>query len=101
MSTVGYGDFAPVTQRGRFVGIFVITVGVALFGVVTGFLANKFVGSGEDVSEAPEPGLSPEDLAAILGEIKALRAEQEHSYTELESKLEGLKLLLHENKAQD
>lgn len=101
MSTVGYGDYAPVTIRGRVIGIFVIIVGVALFGVVTGFLANKFVGSGEEAAEAPEPKSSSGELAALLDEMRALRAEQERSYAELESRLEGMKLLLQENTQQD
>ncbi len=62
MSTVGYGDLVPVTVRGRLIGVFVIIVGVALFGVVTGFLANRFVGSGEDATDAPEAQLRSEDL---------------------------------------
>lgn len=101
MSTVGYGDFVPVTQQGRLIGVFVILVGVALFGVVTGFLANKFVGSGGEAPLAAEPNLSPGDLAAILDEIRTLRAEQERSRTELDAKLEGMKLLLQENMQQD
>ncbi len=43
IATVGYGDKYPVTNAGRIVGIIVMTVGVGLFGVVTGFLANKFL----------------------------------------------------------
>jgi voltage-gated potassium channel Kch len=85
MSTVGYGDLVPVTERGRLIGIFVIIVGVALFGVVTGFLANKFVGSGEVAPGPAESVSSPGDLAAVLAEIKALRAEQERSQAELAS----------------
>lgn len=97
MSTVGYGDFTPVTQQGRVIGIFVIIVGVALFGVVTGFLANKFVGSGEEAPEAAESITSPGDLAAILAEIKALRAEQQRSQAELAS----MKSLLQEKTEGD
>jgi len=33
--------------------------------------------------------------------MRALRAEQERSYAELESRLEGMKLLLQENTQQD
>lgn len=97
MSTVGYGDFAPVTQRGRIIGIFVIVVGVALFGVVTGFLANRFVGSDEQAPEAEDPNISPGDLAAILNEMKALRVEQERAYAELETKIEEMRKDLRKN----
>lgn len=43
ITTVGYGDRYPITDIGRVVGVITIFVGVGLFGVVTGFLANKFV----------------------------------------------------------
>lgn len=43
MATVGYGDRFPVTIGGRLVAILVMMVGVGLFGVITGFLANSFL----------------------------------------------------------
>lgn len=45
ITTVGYGDKYPVTNLGRMVGIATVTVGVGLFGVVTAFIANKFLGN--------------------------------------------------------
>lgn len=47
ITTVGYGDKYPVTDLGRFVGVATLTVGVGLFGVVTAFIANKFLGNKE------------------------------------------------------
>ena len=43
VTTVGYGDRYPVTNAGRLVGVLIMTVGVGLFGTLTGFLANAFV----------------------------------------------------------
>lgn len=43
ITTVGYGDKYPVTNAGRLIGMVVMLVGVGLFGVLTGFLANKFL----------------------------------------------------------
>lgn len=43
MSTVGYGDQYPVTTLGRYIGTFIIIVGVGVFGTLTGFLANLFL----------------------------------------------------------
>jgi voltage-gated potassium channel len=43
VTTVGYGDRYPVTNAGRLLGVLIMTVGVGLFGTLTGFLANAFV----------------------------------------------------------
>lgn len=42
VATVGYGDRYPVTTNGRLVGIAVMTIGVAIFSVLTSFLADWF-----------------------------------------------------------
>ena len=42
MTTVGYGDRVPVTNSGRFVGFILMTAGVAMVSVLTGYLANAF-----------------------------------------------------------
>lgn len=43
ITTVGYGDKFPVTTEGRIIGVFLMTAGVGLFGVFTGFIASWFV----------------------------------------------------------
>ncbi len=43
ISTVGYGDLAPVTNAGRVVGALIIVLGVGIFGAFTGYLANLFL----------------------------------------------------------
>ena len=40
MSTVGYGDFFPVTPQGRVVGFIVITLGVTLFSLLTAHISS-------------------------------------------------------------
>ena len=40
ITTVGYGDFYPVTWEGRVVAMILMTAGVGLFGTFTGFVAN-------------------------------------------------------------
>lgn len=61
MSTVGYGDQYPVTDLGRIIGTLVIILGVAVFGTLTGFLANAFLAPRKSEAEptatptAPDP----------------------------------------------
>ena len=43
ISTVGYGDRYPVTNKGRIVGSLIIVIGVGIFGTFTGYLANLFL----------------------------------------------------------
>lgn len=59
MSTVGYGDEYPVTDVGRLIGSLIIIVGVAVFGTLTGFLANAFISS---------PGTGSSDLVLEEGD---------------------------------
>jgi voltage-gated potassium channel len=43
ITTVGYGDRYPVTGWGRVVGVLLLSTGVGLFAVITGFIANAFL----------------------------------------------------------
>ncbi|MGI5459846.1 potassium channel family protein [Streptomyces sp. CA-249302] len=43
-TTVGYGDFYPVTLGGRIIGAVVMVVGITTYGMVTAALATWFVG---------------------------------------------------------
>lgn len=103
-STVGYGDRYPVTTAGRVVGLFAVTVGVALFSVVTGFLADWFrrprqrrLRRRERTDETGQGSL-PEQIA----EIKRLLAEQEQTYQRhralIEQRLEALESALSQDR---
>jgi Ion transport protein len=74
ITTVGYGDKYPVTNPGRIVGVLIMIVGVGLFGVLTGFLANTFLSPSENKPEetsadqpAPQPVQDPAALPAPAG----------------------------------
>lgn len=45
ITTVGYGDFYPVTFGGRLLAGFLMLFGIGLFGVFTGIAASFFMGS--------------------------------------------------------
>lgn len=112
ISTVGYGDYYPVTNPGRIAGVVIIVVGVGIFGTFTGYLANLFLGprkddGGEEAApagstaptstEAPAandagvrpggPETRPVDTEATLDEIRSL-------LTRSEADLESIRLLL-------
>ncbi|NKQ34961.1 MAG: ion transporter [Chloroflexi bacterium] len=73
VATVGYGDKYPVTGNGRFIATFVIIAGVGLFGILSGFMAQLFLGKNDDDTDSPEDtAVSLDDL---MVEIKQLRQE--------------------------
>jgi voltage-gated potassium channel Kch len=112
ISTVGYGDYYPVTNAGRLAGVVIIVVGVGIFGTFTGYLANLFLSprkgdGGEEPALAnssaavsPEaapaagarahsdrPEARPVGTAATLDDIRSLLARSEANF-------ESIKLLL-------
>jgi len=94
ITTVGYGDRFPTTAWGRIVGVLLMTSGVALFGVFTSFLANKFLAPRE---RPPKPVDAPsEGPAARLLELRQLVAEQERLSAAIREKLQEMEKLLTE-----
>jgi voltage-gated potassium channel len=99
IATVGYGDRYPVTTDGRIIGIAVITVGVALFSGITGYLADWF-----RRPRAPKPArwakrnfqaaAQPEDvpslIAAIRSAIDAKEQADQSAFTDLRARLDAL-----------
>jgi voltage-gated potassium channel len=69
ITTVGYGDYYPVTGAGRMIAMFIMTVGIGFFTVLTGYLATNFLSSRRDEGDA-EP-----DSTAMKDEIAALRQD--------------------------
>jgi hypothetical protein len=82
MATVGYGDKYPVTNLGRIIGVFVMVVGVALFSVLTSYLAQLFLKPRRgqtDVEQAAQPSLDADLVLSQLAEIRELLARQDQS----------------------
>jgi voltage-gated potassium channel len=89
ITTVGYGDFYPVTPLGRIVGIFVMFSGVGIIGALASILASVLVPDPDDDDEpasssatatppviAGAASASPTieaELAGLRSEIEALR----------------------------
>jgi voltage-gated potassium channel len=84
ITTVGYGDFYPVTTLGRLTGVFVMFAGVGIIGALASILASILVppppalepeaGSEAPVtSGGPGTGTVEQELAGLRAEIEALR----------------------------
>lgn len=74
VTTVGYGDRYPVTGWGRLLAALLMTVGVGLFGVLTSYLAAKFLAPAERESESELEAIRQE-----LAELKQLLARLSNS----------------------
>lgn len=80
VATVGYGDKYPVTNAGRWIGVLMMTIGVGLFAVFTGFLADWFRRPKMAAPRAgPAPAL-PDNASAAIEEIRRLLEAQEQAY---------------------
>jgi voltage-gated potassium channel len=72
ITTVGYGDRYPVTAEGRLLAACLMSAGVGLFGIFTGFVASSFLSPGEEEQENELQHLRQE-----LAEIKQLLKDRE------------------------
>lgn len=72
ISTVGYGDYYPVTSSGHVIGAVVIICGVSFFGIISGYMASILISPGDH-----------EQLEAYGNEM---RADFEHYCSRVEEK---------------
>lgn len=54
VTTVGYGDIAPVTDEGRMLAVILMLAGISLIGIVTATLASWVVAQASDEESALE-----------------------------------------------
>jgi voltage-gated potassium channel len=71
MTTVGYGDYVPVTKIGRWLAIGLMTFGIGVFAVLTSFLASRFAIAQDDQEDLRS--LIKEEHARLHEEIAELR----------------------------
>ena len=88
ITTVGYGDFYPVTMLGRLTAFFVMLAGVGIIGALASILASLLVSSsdGEDDADDASPA-SPEAAPSVAdvatAGLPAARAEPDPVLAEL------------------
>ena len=86
ITTVGYGDYYPVTLGGRITGVFVMFAGIGIIGALASILASLLVSSPAPAAPAPEAtsDVVPSDvvstpgaggISAIVDELAGLRTE--------------------------
>jgi voltage-gated potassium channel len=77
ITTVGYGDYYPVTAAGRITGFFVMFMGVGIIGALASILASILVrapkAEEEPEREAPAARTVQQELVDIRVELAALR----------------------------
>lgn len=74
MSTVGYGEYYPVTVNGRFVATGVMVVGISLLGLVGASVASSVISRLSGKAQAGQDEVKAQILA-LTEEVAALRQE--------------------------
>ncbi|MEU5208928.1 ion channel [Streptomyces sp. NPDC020742] len=80
-TTVGYGDFYPVTLWGRIIAVLLMLSAITAFGVITAALATWFVGQAErDVARLGRAvgNAAREDAEALRSELHTLHTRFDH-----------------------
>ena len=75
VTTVGYGDFYPVTVTGRIVALGLMVFGIALIGALTATVATWLVEQVGDERDAEDGAVDDARQAEVLQELSAVRAE--------------------------
>jgi voltage-gated potassium channel len=89
VTTVGYGDFYPVTPQGRITACLIMGIGLLTLAVVTAQVASSFVTQGPDQA-GPGPQAKPATPAAGTGGTPAPEA----TLAELDRRLARIEALL-------
>lgn len=89
ISTVGYGDYYPVTAAGRLISSVLIISGVSLFGVISGYIASSF--SRPSVEEEQEEESDRAILKQLLVENRQLKQEMQVELKQLREEMAKFK----------
>ncbi|BDM65571.1 ion transporter [Shewanella sp. NFH-SH190041] len=88
ISTVGYGDFYPVTTVGHVVGTLVIICGVSFFGVISGYMASVFVAPEQKEQAKEQQQEMRNEVEAVLKRMEENQSKMLAEIAELKARLE-------------
>jgi len=71
ITTVGYGDFYPVTPGGRITAMFIMFAGVGIIGALASILASLLVGGSSPAEEEETP--APASALSVQEELNAIQ----------------------------
>lgn len=87
ISTVGYGDYYPVTTIGHIIGTLVIICGVSFFGVISGYMASVFVSPDTQESIDTERSEIRTEISELLKKMENNQQQMMQEIAELKSQL--------------
>ena len=95
ITTVGYGDFFPVTPGGRLTAIFIMVAGMGIIGVLASLMSSLLLGGGsapveEEATVATSAGNAEQELIALNQKM-----------TRIENELAALHMLLAKTPGDD
>lgn len=75
ITTVGYGDYYPVTVGGRITAMFIMSAGIGIIGVLASLMSSLLVGSQPDSMDEEISNIATVDseVAAIKNELAEMR----------------------------
>jgi len=97
-STIGFGDFYPVTQEGRMIIALMFYIGVGMVGFIGAQFVNKFVGFSDTNIKNRELRYQN---AQILKNNERLEKKVEHLLKHFEILIEDEEILIAKNKANN
>lgn len=93
VTTVGYGDFTPVTVPGRVIAVLIMFTGAAAVGAVTAAVASRFINSGNAASAAAsqetqesQAKAADSKLDELIAHLKSMEQEVRHIADRLDGK---------------
>ena len=90
ITTVGYGDLAPVTLTGHLVAVCLTVGGIGLLGTVSGMLASWLVEQIRPVAEGPAQAPAMSDELIRLDQLRAQALLTDEEFAAAKSRLLGL-----------